>query len=171
MALCPKCGSPVADGAKFCGACGASITPAGIPPVAASSPPSSVPPPSGAQGGISPNVAGLLIYIPFCLIGLVCAILFGFLLEPYKNNRYIRFHAWQSIALYGCWLTFFFGAMAVIHILAIVIHFILLLAIPLYLFMIVGWLVIMIMLMIKANGGEMYKMPVVGDWAEQQANR
>jgi uncharacterized membrane protein len=37
--------------------------------------------------------------------------------------------------------------------------------------MIVGWLVIMILLMIKANGGEMYKMPVVGDWAEQQANR
>jgi uncharacterized membrane protein len=28
----------------------------------------------------------------------------------------------------------------------------------------------MIFLMIKANGKEMYKLPVIGDWAEKQAN-
>ena len=33
-----------------------------------------------------------------------------------------------------------------------------------------GALVLMVILMLKAYGKEMYKLPVVGDWAEKQAN-
>jgi uncharacterized membrane protein len=34
----------------------------------------------------------------------------------------------------------------------------------------VGLLVIWIMLLIKANQGQMWKLPVIGDMAEKQAN-
>src|SRR5882757_6119154 len=110
MALCPKCGSQVADGASFCGSCGSAIGAAPSPPA--------VPPAqpfvqgqaaTAATGGIASNVAAMLTYIPVCFIGLVCAILFAFILEPYKNDRFIRFHAWQSLILHVVFIVFWIG--------------------------------------------------------------
>src|SRR5271165_2435663 len=69
--FCPKCGTPVAGGA----------TPGG-----------GYPHPHPAQGiGMEENLAAALCYIP--IIG---PIVFLFI-EPYKNSRTIRFHAWQSL--------------------------------------------------------------------------
>ena len=171
MALCPKCGAQVADDAKFCGSCGATITPSAATPAV---PPSQSPPhgpaSSGTQGGMAPNVAALLVYVPICLVGVVCAILFAFILDPYKKDRFIRFHAWQSLALHVCWIGFWVVWMVVAALLTALVHLFALLAIPVYFVMIVGWLGLMIFLMIKANGMQTYKVPVIGDWAEKQAN-
>ena len=77
MASCPKCGSQVADGLKFCGACGSSIDTAVNAPATPATPPSLPGQAAGGQGGIAPNVAAMLTYLPLCLVGLVCAILFA----------------------------------------------------------------------------------------------
>jgi uncharacterized membrane protein len=100
--------------------------------------------------GINPTVAGLLCY----LLGFVTGIIF-LVLE--KENRFVRFHAMQSIFT----SVFFF-------ILNTVLHFI-----PF-----IGWVLIpvvgivafilWILLMVKAYKGEYYKLPVVGDMAEQK---
>ena len=100
--------------------------------------------------GIDPTVAGLLSY----LLGFVTGIIF---LVIEKENRFVRFHAMQSILTFG----FFF-------VLNIILHFI-----PF-----IGWifvpilgivtLIVWILLMVKAYKGEYYKLPVLGDMAEQK---
>jgi len=99
--------------------------------------------------GLEPNVAGLLCYIVGWITGLVF-----FLVE--KENRFVRFHAMQSIVV--------FGALTVASIILSVIPVI---------GWIVGWLlgivglVLWILLMVKAYQNQMYKLPWAGDFAEK----
>ena len=172
MATCPKCGAQAADDAKLCPACGATLEPkTGAP----SLPASPTPPPgggttTGAQGGMSPGMAALLVYIPFCLIGVICAVLFGFILEPYKRDRYIRFHAFQSLALHVSLIVLWVGVIVFSSFAGAVVHILVFLIIPLELLLGLGILILFVFMMIKANGMQMYKLPVIGDWAEKQAN-
>jgi uncharacterized membrane protein len=173
MTTCPKCGAQTADDAKFCPACGTTITagtgPATSPtsaPVTPATPPSS----SASGGGMSPGVAALLVYIPVCFIGIVCAILFGFVVEPYRSNRFIRFHALQSLALHVCWIGLWIASWVMVMVMAAVIHFFAVLVIPVYFLLLIGWLGVGVFMMIKANGMQTYKLPLIGDWAEKQAN-
>ena len=99
--------------------------------------------------GMEQNVAGLLCY----LVGWISGLVF-FLME--KENRFVRFHAMQSIVV--------FGGLTVVSLIVGVIPVI---------GWIVGWLigvlalVLWIFLMLKAYRNEMYKLPWAGDFAEK----
>jgi uncharacterized membrane protein len=99
--------------------------------------------------GLNQNVAGLLCY----LVGWITGLIF-FLIE--KDNRFVRFHAMQSMMT--------FGALTVLFIVLGFIPFI-----GPMLFPILGLvqLVLWILLMVKAYQGERFKLPVIGDLAEQ----
>jgi uncharacterized membrane protein len=103
--------------------------------------------------GIDENIAGLLCYV----LGWITGILF-LLLE--KENQFVRFHALQSLATFLALfiLSFVLGFIPFVNLLACVL-------IPLL------SLVLWILLMVKAYQGEKYKLPFVGDWAEQQLNK
>src|SRR2546425_261107 len=65
---------------------------------------STAPTPSpAASGGLEPNIAGLLCYSP---VGLICDIIW-LVAEPYKSNKFIRFHAFQSLFLCGALFALF----------------------------------------------------------------
>lgn len=100
--------------------------------------------------GINPNVSGLLCY----LLGFISGIIF-LIIE--KENKFVRFHALQSI------LTF--GFLFVFKIIASFIPFIGWTLIP-----IIGIVafILWIILMVKAYGGEYFKVPIVGNMAEQK---
>jgi len=105
--------------------------------------------------GIQPNVAGLLSY----LLGWVTGLIF-FLIE--KDNKFVRFHAMQSMIVFGGLTIFNIVFSMILSILGIGFGF--------FLFQLI-WLaalVLWIVLMIKAYQGEKFKLPVVGDIAEQQ---
>ena len=101
--------------------------------------------------GLAENVAGLLCYVLGWISGLVF-----FLIE--KENKFVRFHALQSIIVFG-----------VLTLASIVIGWI-----PF-----IGWVinsligvlafVLWIVLMIKAYQGEKFKLPWAGDLAEKNA--
>ena len=101
--------------------------------------------------GMKPNLAAFLSY----LLGFVTGIIF-FIIE--KDNKYVRFHAMQSIVVFG---------------------FLFVLGIILPLIPIIGWIlmpflrifnmIIWIILMIKAYQGERFKLPIAGDIAEQNS--
>ena len=101
--------------------------------------------------GLEPNVAGLLCYVLGWITGIVFLIL-------EKEDKYVRFHAIQSI--------FTFGAVNLSYFIIFWIPFI---------GWIIGWLiwafaiVMWIVLMVKAYRGEKYKLPIAGDFAEKQA--
>lgn len=146
MAFCIHCGATLAEGAQFCAACGksqaAQPTP-GAPPTAAT--------------GMAPNVAGALAY----LLGFITGILF-LVLEPYKDDKFVRFHAFQSI--FVCVAIFI--AEVVLTILTGFMAFIFWILWPLFsLAVFVLWL----FLMYKAYSNEKFKLPVIGDQAERMA--
>lgn len=104
------------------------------------------------SGGLEENVAGLLCYVAFWVSGLI------FLLMETKNS-YVRFHAAQSIVVFGFLnlMYFVFRWMPFLNI--IMVPLVITLAV-------VFWIV----LMIKAYQGTLYKLPVAGDLAENWIN-
>jgi uncharacterized membrane protein len=145
MAFCNMCGTQIADGTTTCAACSGRA--AAAPPVGA-----------GTQG-MTDNVAGMLAYFT-----IIPAIIF-LVLEPYNRNRFIKFHSWQCL--------FFAGALFVLHVglsIFTLVPFLALITFPLHLLISVGGFIVWIILLLKANQGQMYKLPVIGDLAEKQAN-
>jgi uncharacterized membrane protein len=149
MAFCTVCGAQTADGSTLC--------PAHLGASAAR-------PVTATAGGMTDNVAGMLAYVT-----IIPAILF-LVIEPYNKNRFIRFHAFQNIflcvAAIVAWIAFFVVS-AVLAFIPILGH---LVALLLWLVLSVGLLIVWVMLLIKANQGQMWKLPVIGDMAEKQAN-
>lgn len=104
--------------------------------------------------GLEENVAGALCYI----LGWITGIVF-FLLE--KENRFVRFHAMQSIVTFLP-LTIIIWIIQVLFFRVPVVSWAILSL--LWILTLILWLV----LMIKAYQGELYKLPIVGDFAEKQ---
>jgi uncharacterized membrane protein len=145
MAFCSACGAQIPAGATACPACSRS---AGAPAGA-----------QAAGSGLTDNVAGMLAYIT-----IIPAIIF-LVMEPYNKSRFIRFHSFQCI--------FFFVAMVALQIALSIIGFIpflIFITLPLHFLVWLGCLAIWIVLLIKASQGQMFKLPVIGDIAEKQAN-
>jgi uncharacterized membrane protein len=151
-AFCSSCGSPLPENAVSCPSCGrASATSVGAGAAAA--------PAMASTGGLTDNIAGLLAYVT-----IVPAIVF-LVLEPYNKNRFIRFHAFQCLFIaVGCF------AIGIAFMIIGMIPVINLLLIPVSIILWIGIFVVVILCMIKAYQGQMYKLPVIGDMAEKQAN-
>jgi len=137
------------DGAAVCPACGKGST--GTAAAVAA--------PAGTTGGLADNVAGLLAYVT-----IIPSIIF-LVIEPYNKNRFIRFHSFQNIFFWIAWiiLSIALGIIGQIPVLGWM---------TLFLWPIIGLagFIVWLVLMLKAYQGQMYKLPVVGDMAEKQAN-
>jgi uncharacterized membrane protein len=145
MAFCSGCGTQIPDGSTLCAACSAKAPAAGAT--------------QSTTGGMTDNVAGMLAYVT-----IVPAIIF-LVVEPYNKKRFIRFHAFQSIFFAVAW-TILWIALSFIGVIP-VLGWATLLIWPL---LGLGGLIIWIILLLKANQGQMFKLPVIGDMAEKQAN-
>ncbi len=98
--------------------------------------------------GLQPNIAGLLCYVGGWISGIIFLVL-------EQRNRWVRFHAVQSIVVFGTitvagiilgWIPIVGGAFS-------------------WIISIIGF-ILWVILMIKAYNGERYKLPVAGDIAE-----
>ena len=92
MAACAKCGTALAEGATFCGSCGTAVTAAGAAPASGGAAPTGAPA-AASSGGLTSNVAGALAYLT-----IIPAIIF-LVADPYKQDRFVRFHAFQCLFL------------------------------------------------------------------------
>jgi uncharacterized membrane protein len=107
--------------------------------------------------GLEENVAGLLCYV----LGWVSGLVF-ILIE--KENKFVRYHAMQSI--------FVFGSFTIIQIILSIFMWIPYIGI---IFIILSYLVglvafiLWIVLMVKAFQGQHYKLPWAGNMAEKYA--
>jgi uncharacterized membrane protein len=126
---------------------------------------SSPTPTPAASTGMGNNVAGLLAYLFGWLGGLIFL-----LIEPYKTNRFVRFCAFQSIFLDVAIL----GLLIVLSILSVILTMITRgfagpLMFLLWMALWVGFIVVKIVLMVKAYGNQEFKLPIIGDLAAKQA--
>ena len=106
--------------------------------------------------GMQPNVAALLSY----LLGFITGIIF-IVLE--KKNKFVRFHAMQSIVVFG-----FLFALQVVNsylIASILWSLARIIAAIIPILTLVLWII----LMVKAYKGEFFKIPYAGDIAEKNS--
>ena len=149
--FCAYCGTQMPDNAAVCPACGkAAVQSAGAGAGSA---------PAPVTGGLAENVAGLLAYVTF-----IPAIIF-LVLEPYNRNQFIRFHSFQSIFFCVAW-TVLWIALSIVAMVPVLGWA----TVLIYPILGLGGLVIWVLLLLKAYQGQMWKLPVVGDMAEKQAN-
>jgi uncharacterized membrane protein len=128
---CPHCGAELADDAALCPDCKWPMTP--LTP--------------------AERAAAAVAYLP-----LLPAVVILFL-PAFRSNRFVRFHAWQSLAL---WIAFFILSSAALFLSNIAAAVV---------FLVVGILVSMAMLFLwivlslKAWQGERFELPLLGELA------
>ena len=139
-------------------------------------------PASGAPGGktsfmgLDSNVGAMLCYIAnfICCLGVVLSIVF---LVTEKENRFVKFHAVQSLFLAGLQI----AAGIVVGFLGLILSLVL----NMVHMELLGWILILglrfllffvfvafwILGGIKAYGGQWYKLPIIGEFAWNTANK
>lgn len=113
--------------------------------------------------GMQANVAALVSYV----LGWITGLIF-FLVE--KDNKFVRFHALQSIIVFGALsilgfaLSILFQLFMAIH-LYFMLQFLALISKLLWLVVLILWVI----LMIKAYQGDRFKLPIAGNIAEKNS--
>ncbi len=102
------------------------------------------------------NIESMLCYIGTWVTGIIFIAL-------EKENKIVKFHAWQSfITFIGVFVVYF-----VIFFLTWFVPFMWILSMLFGLLVVILWII----LVIKAYQGEKFKLPIVGDIAEKQAQK
>lgn len=166
MGFCANCGAAVPQDAGFCGNCGRPISSG--PPVAqmASAPQSAAIATmqrAPAASGLTPNVAGALAY----LLGLITGIIF-LALEPYKHDRFVRFHAMQSILLSATYIVYRITFSFVVRMIVGVSGWLALALVPVAFVISLGLFAFWLFLMYSAYKGREFHIPVIGPIAARQ---
>lgn len=175
MTRCSQCAWPLPADAQFCPSCGTPIPRVVLEEGGAAARPETVEdersvvrPPSGDSSDeplpIPENIAGVVAYIT-----IFPAIVF-LLLEPFKRNRFVRFHSLQHLLLWaaGVGVGLVAGlAGAVLQL----IPFMRVLLFPLAGLLSLAWFFLWLLLVVKAYNHEMFRLPILGDLAEEWTYR
>jgi len=155
MPFCTQCGHQVTDADAFCANCGRQQASAG-PARAPQGPPRPAPDP---LAGITPRTASILCYVP--TVGWIAAVVV-LAARKFKNEKIVRFHAFQGLYLFAAWLVvqwvirpLMLGmpehVIRVDHILEAVL------------------LAVSVLMMVKAGHDEPYVLPIIGELAQKSA--
>ena len=122
--------------------------------------------------GLDANVAAGLCYLPICGISLIMSII---VLVTDKTNKLPRFHAFQSLLLLASTIP-----LVIVYAVGFGIALAIDSMIGFPLFMIIVWLIMvvlglaifvfLIIALIKAFQGQIYKIPVIGNMADNWSN-
>ena len=171
MAFCANCGAALTQESGFCGSCGRPVgaaQPAATPMQAVAAAPAMQPvavanPPAAATSSLTPNVAGALAYI----LGFITGIIF-LVLEPYKHDRFVRFHAMQSILYSAFGIIFRVAWWILVDVLTSITAWAALLLLPVGLVISIGLFGFWIFLMYKAYSNQEFRIPIIGAIAAKQ---
>jgi uncharacterized membrane protein len=146
MPFCSQCGHKVDPRDVFCAKCGSRQ------PVPAVQPHG-----NDVLAGISPRTASILCYIP--TLGWIAAV-FVLATHRFRNDRTVRFHAFQGLYLFAAWLFVKWAVKPMLNDLSdSFVH-----VDRIFEGVIIGLWVFM---MIKAAHEEAYSLPVIGDLAQK----
>ena len=144
MPYCSSCGNAVNQADQYCAKCG-------------SRQPGAAPQPKDPLSGITPRTASILCYIPG--IGWIASVIV-LAADKFRNNKTVRFHAFQGLYLFVAWLIVewvlspifrefhepFFRIDKALHLLI---------------------LCVWIFMIIKTSHEERYSLPIIGELAER----
>lgn len=117
--------------------------------------------------GLDTNVGALLCYLPVCLISLIYSII---VIVTEKENKFMRFHAFQSLLLTVIYIVLMVGISIIGGVIVAAVSETLGALVSLLSFVVViAFLAAMIYGCIKGYQGQKFKFPIVGDMAEKWA--
>lgn len=169
---CPQCHAEMPDNAAFCPGCGRrmwvpgqeAIKPAATRP-AASTPAVRIPAaPLDASVPVQQrkdNLLGALAYMTF-----IPAVVFV-LIEPLKRNRFVRFHAFQSIFLTAATIALAIAMRILYSVLTLIPVIGFLLAWLVSALTLLGLVILWLVLVVKALQGATFRLPLIGSLAEK----
>jgi uncharacterized membrane protein len=147
---CPHCEFKMPEMAAFCPGCGRSMQAA--------------PRAQGKVGILPENIAGAIAYLTF-----VPAVIF-LLAAPYRKNRFVRFHSVQCLLAWGAGLLLA-GVLKLISLVLFIIPVLgPLLVVLIDIVVVMAVLLIWLVLLVKAIQGEMFWLPLLGDFADRYAD-
>jgi uncharacterized membrane protein len=153
---CTRCQFQMPETAAFCPGCGLATQPDAHAQGNARA--------QGKVGALPENVAGALAYVAF-----LPAIVF-LLVEPYRTNRYVRFHSVQCLLASGVGFLFAILIRLVSRILFLIPVLGPLLFVIVNMVMLLALLLVWLVLVVKAFQGEMFRIPLLGDFADRYAD-
>jgi uncharacterized membrane protein len=163
VAFCANCGAALSQESGFCGGCGKRVGTESQTSVPA---PQAIPPASAgiASGaGLDSNLAAALAYA----LGLITGILF-LVLDPYKNDRFVRFHAMQSVLFSVACVVFSIAWSILVRILMSINVWLGLATAPLRLLISLGIFVLWFYVIFQAYSKREYRIPFIGAIAAKQ---
>ncbi len=168
MAFCANCGTALNESSSFCVNCGHASRPAtgggtsgGVTGAA-----TTLPITTGAtsvDGGLTSNMAAALSYI----LGFISGAVF-LALESYKNDRFVRFHALQSIFYSVACIAFSFGWRILWMMVGEVSGFVYVALIPVRMLISLGMFLFWLFLMYQAYNRREFRIPIIGQIAARQ---
>lgn len=171
MTFCANCGARWEEPVEFCRKCGASRIPGVVTGANVVGPVDARTISAGNSAecntGLAPNVAAALAY----LFGVVSGVVL-LLLDPFRSDRFVRFHAFQSLFFAVAWIGLTIAWTVVTEIFeAVTGGFLAVLIIPLDCLLMLSGVGYWVFLMYRAYGSKRYKIPVLGQLAERQADK
>jgi uncharacterized membrane protein len=145
MPFCISCGNSVNTTDQFCAKCGARQPGTPAQPV-------------DPMAGITPRTASILCYIPG--IGWIASVIV-LASHKFRNNRSVRFHAFQGLYLFVAWLivewvmTPIFREIPHMFRIDKLLHGLI--------------LIVWIFMIVKTSHEETYSLPIIGELAERSA--
>jgi uncharacterized membrane protein len=114
--------------------------------------------------GLTPNIAGALAYS----LGIITGVLF-LVLEPYRRDRFVRFHAMQSILYFVAAVAFNILWTIGVGILISISGWIALVSFPIRMLISLGLFGLWLFVMFQAYNQKEFRIPIIGGIASKQA--
>ena len=166
MGYCAKCGVGLTEGSGFCGSCGTAV---GTQSAEVSAIPNSaqiIAAPTAPGTGLTMNLAAALSYV----LGAITGVIF-LVLDPYKADRFVRFHAMQSVLFsVACVIVSIVWSIGVGILVSIVGYWVLTIDVPLRLLFGLGIFLLWLYVIFQAYSQREYRIPWIGDIAAKQVH-
>lgn len=133
---------------------------AGVPPGAAAAPAVA----AGAGTGLTRNMAGALAYS----LGIITGVLF-LVLEPYRRDRFVRFHAFQAIFYFVFAVAFSIAWGILVGMLMNISGWVFVAAFPIRMIIRLAMFGLWLFLMYQAYNDREFRIPILGAIASKQA--
>ena len=150
MPYCCQCGRAVQPSDIYCAACGARQA-------------SAAPPPAEYLGSISPRTASILCSIPSVGWSPAIVVLAS---SRFRQDREVRFHAFQGLYLFVAWLIVSWVLGPVFHFPGMRIHPLPSIASLLKVAVIAVW----IYMMVTVSQGRLVRLPILGELADRSVS-
>lgn len=163
MAFCANCGAASTQTSGFCANCGKPVGQGELVAATAPAAAAATSPALAASSGLTPNVAAALAYV----LGLITGIVF-LVLEPYKRDRFVRFHAMQSVLFCVAAIVFSIAWSILVDVLISISAWTAVALTPIGLIISLGFFLFWLFLMYQAYSNREFRIPIIGAIAAKQ---